>query len=266
MPASHENTPPHTRAPRNRRLTEKLQESRRSTAAKARAIQDKKNKIARRRILRERQNESNLVVDDPEDSPVVQELRAALARTRGERDAAEATIQRRPPSPRGPPSRSIARPSNMSKVTVSDIRDHLDLAGSENDKAWNDLRTGVCRFIDAGMLNMSQGWKAQETRRLIKVYDAIEEAYPDLERFSSRWATAFLTNPLPREQRLEASRLRRIDDGGFGGTGPRAPSHSPTPPLGPHDDSERDASPPIQDRLPGSTRLRSLTPLGGGSE
>ncbi|KAJ7156703.1 hypothetical protein C8R46DRAFT_1226189 [Mycena filopes] len=111
MPASHENTPPHTRAPRNRRLTEKLQESRRSTAAKARAIQDKKNKIARRRILRERQNESNLVVDDPEDSPVVQELRAALARTRGERDAAEAAIHRRPPSPRGPPSRSIVRPS-----------------------------------------------------------------------------------------------------------------------------------------------------------
>ncbi|KAJ7156704.1 hypothetical protein C8R46DRAFT_1226190 [Mycena filopes] len=174
----------------------------------------------------------------------------------------------------------------MSKVTVSDIRDHLDLAGSENDEAWNDLRTGVRRFIDAGKLDMSQGWKAQETRRLIKVYDAIEEAYPDLERFSSQWATAFLVHESftgrktyknckgkdgtyrarKREQRLEASRLRRIDDGGFGGTGPRAPSHSPTPSLGSHDDSERDASPPILDRLSGSTRLRSLTPLGGGSE
>ncbi|KAJ7162022.1 hypothetical protein C8R46DRAFT_1037315 [Mycena filopes] len=284
MPASRENIPPHTRAPRSRKLTQKLQESRNNKAAQSKALRDKKSKAARRRVLRERQNESNLVVEQEEDSEVVKELRAALARTRGERDAAEAASAR-PPPPSGPPSRSIARPSNMSKVTVTDIRDHLDLGGSENDQAWSSLRTSIRRFMNAGMLEMEQGWKAQDTRRLIKVYDAIEEAHPDLERFRGQWATAFLVHESftgqktyknckgkdgtyrtrNRASRLEASRLRRIDDDGFGGDGPRAPAYSPTstPSPGPDD---APASPPVQTRPSGSTRLPSLTPMSDEDE
>ncbi|KAJ7718166.1 hypothetical protein B0H16DRAFT_426071 [Mycena metata] len=286
MPRAQENDPPaRTAQPRRRRLTDKLQQSRQSAAAKAKALQEKKNKTARRRILRERQNESNLVAEQPQDSEEVKELRAALARTRGERDAAEAAAAPAP-TQRGPPPRSIARPSNMSKITVADIRDHLDLTGSENDQAWSSLRTSIRRFMDAGMLDINQGWKAQDTRRLIKVYDAIEEAHPELERFRSQWATTFLVHEAfagqktyknckgkdgtyrtrSRNQRLQASRLRRVDDDGYGGSGPRAPSHSPTPPAslrGSDGDNSQDRpdSPPVQARPSGSTRLRSLTPM-----
>ncbi|KAJ7136259.1 hypothetical protein C8R46DRAFT_1361944 [Mycena filopes] len=287
MPASRENDPPHTRAPRNRRLTQKLRESRNIKAAQLKARRDEKNKAARRRVLRERQNESNLVVEQPEDSEVIKELRAALARTRGERDAAEAATVR-PPPPSGPPSRSILRPSNMSKVTVTDIREHLGLAGSENDQAWSSLRTSIRRFMSAGMLEMDQGWKAQDTRRLIKVYDAIEEAHPDLERFRGQWATAFLVHESftgqktynnckgkdgtyrarNRQGRLAASRLRRIDDGGFGGDGPRAPADSPPPTASPGPDHtpDRSASPPVRTRPSGSARLPSLTPMSDEDE
>ncbi|KAJ7165752.1 hypothetical protein C8R46DRAFT_1096159, partial [Mycena filopes] len=238
-------------------------ESRANKAAQSKARRDKKSSAARRRVLRERQNENNLVVEQQEDSEVVKELRAALARTRGERDAAEAAAAR-PASPlRGPTPRSIARPNNMSKVTVADIRDHLGLAGSENDQMWSSLRTSIRRFMHAGMLEMDQSWKAQDTRRLIKVYDAIEEAHPDLERFRGQWATAFLKTyknckgkdgtyrARNRQDRLAASRLRRVEDGGFGGDGPRAPDHT----------LDRSASPPVRTRASGSARLRSLTPL-----
>ncbi|KAJ7774068.1 hypothetical protein B0H16DRAFT_1713901 [Mycena metata] len=284
MPRSQENTPPDAPARRRRVLTQKVQESRNNKAAKAKALQEKKRKTTRRRILRERQNESNLVVEQPQDSEEIKELRAALARTRGERDAAEAASAR-PPSPRGPPPRSIARPSNMSKVTISEIRDHLELGGDENDQTWSDLRTSIRRFMDAGMLDKNQSWKGQETRRLIKVYDAIEEAHPDLERFRNQWATAYLVHESftgqktytnckrkdgtyrarNRDRRLAASRLRRIEDDGFGGDGPRpparSPTRSPTPPSGLDDVRDGNVSPPIQARPSGSARLRSLTPL-----
>lgn len=112
---------------------------------------------------------------------------AALARAQGERNAAEAgaagTRHRQ-----GPADRSIARPRNMAKTTIRDIRSQLDLTGNKNDQAWADLRVciyntfsiilifsqaDVRRFMDAGMLDLSMGWKEQDNRRLAKVYDAV---------------------------------------------------------------------------------------------
>ncbi|KAJ7497525.1 hypothetical protein FB451DRAFT_1211791 [Mycena latifolia] len=232
---------------RRRRPTDRAQQTRNAVAAKLKARKDKKAKTVRRRVLRDRQNESNLTVERPDDSSEIRELRAALIRTQGERDAAEAAATRAARAKR-PPTRTIARPSNMSKVTIADIREHLELAGAENDQAWSDLRTSIRRFMDAGMLDKNSGWKDQDSRRLLKIYDAVEAEYPNLERFRGQWATAFLVHESfgaqktyksckskdgtyrtrSRGHRLEASRLRRIEGDGFGGTGPRAPTLSPS--------------------------------------
>ncbi|KAJ7108729.1 hypothetical protein C8R44DRAFT_636016 [Mycena epipterygia] len=237
------------RRPRIRKSTGKVRENRDTTAAKSKARTAEKTKKAHRRVLRDHQNENNLVVERPDDSEELKELRTALANARGERDAAEALVARSMPLARGPPARSVPKPHNMSRVTVNDVREHLGLAGADNDQTWSDLRTSIRRFMDVGMLDKSCNWKGQDSRRLIKIYDAaslflVEEAHPDLERFHSQWGTSFLVHESflaqktyqhckrkdgmyrarARERRLETSRLCRIDEEGFAGTGPRAPS------------------------------------------
>ncbi|KAJ6614108.1 hypothetical protein B0H10DRAFT_2221577 [Mycena sp. CBHHK59/15] len=152
-----------------------------AAATKVRAQKDKKAKDAHCQILQDCQNKSNLTIEQPEDSPEMQELRAALVCAQGECNAS------RSPQPRGPPSHSITHPSNMSKVTISDICDHLDPSGAKNDQAWSNLTTRIHHFMDAGMLDMDSSWKEQDSQHLIKIYDAeVEAAYPDLERFCSQ--------------------------------------------------------------------------------
>ncbi|KAJ7488651.1 hypothetical protein B0H11DRAFT_2012458 [Mycena galericulata] len=259
-----ENSAPATRrtarrGARLRKPTERARKTRDAKAAQEKALKDKKLKHARRRALKERQNESALTAERPDDTAQVRELRAALARARGERKAAEARARtHRSHRTQGPEDRSIARPRNMAKVTINDIRNELDLAGAENDQQWADIRGDVRRFMDAGMLDLKLGWKEQDNRRLGKVYNAIEDAYPELRRFRAQWATTFLVHESFGAQRTYknckgkdgsfrmrmrktrmSQRERRLQDSDEGsmpsGTGPRAPSHSP--------DSSRSPSP-----------------------
>ncbi|KAJ7242218.1 hypothetical protein C8J57DRAFT_1367753 [Mycena rebaudengoi] len=249
---------PLRRGGRLHKPTKRAQETRDAKAAKEKSLKEKKLKQARRKVLKQRQHESSLTVDRPEDTPEIRELRAALARAQGERNAAEAgaagTRHRQ-----GPADRSIARPRNMAKTTIRDIRSQLDLTGNKNDQAWADLRADVRRFMDAGMLDLSMGWKEQDNRRLAKVYDAIEDAHPELRRFRAQWATAFLVHESfgaqrtyknckgkdgsyrARSREARLTRLERLeymiidsDDPipapsflRSNGIGPRAPSHSP---------------------------------------
>ncbi|KAJ7686682.1 hypothetical protein B0H17DRAFT_1071499 [Mycena rosella] len=120
-------------------------------------------------------------------------LPAALDRARAERNAAEGA---NPGThrPRGPANRSIPRPRNMATVTVRSVREHLGLAGTQNDQRWTDIRAEMRRYMDAGLLDLTIGWKEQESRRLGKVYDAIEEMLPELKRFRAQWATEFLVH------------------------------------------------------------------------
>ncbi|KAF8147642.1 hypothetical protein K438DRAFT_1779961 [Mycena galopus ATCC 62051] len=104
--------------------------------------------------------------------------------------------------------------------------------------------------MDAGLLDLSVGWKEQDNRRPAKVYDAIEAAYPELERFRGQWVAAHLvhetfsarktykncktregtyrarTRRTPRTN-LDHLRADSPDDNVFGGLGLRAPTHSP---------------------------------------
>ncbi|KAJ7356543.1 hypothetical protein DFH08DRAFT_953882 [Mycena albidolilacea] len=60
----------------------------------------------------------------------------------------------------------------MSKVTIADIRRDLNLSGAQNDQRWSDLCADVRRYMDAGLLDLSIGWKEQDNCCLAKVYDA----------------------------------------------------------------------------------------------
>ncbi|KAJ7101603.1 hypothetical protein C8R43DRAFT_857484, partial [Mycena crocata] len=164
-----------------------------SDQAAAHALHKKKQGKAKRRALKQRQNESALTAERPDDTPLIRELRAELSRARGERNAAEATNPRPRHRP-GPANRSITRPKNMTEVTIEDIRRYLNLSGAKNDQVWSDLRADVRRFMDAGLLDLSLAWKEQDNRRLAKVFDAIEDAHPDLQRFRAQWATIFLVH------------------------------------------------------------------------
>ncbi|KAJ7656077.1 hypothetical protein DFH06DRAFT_942654, partial [Mycena polygramma] len=159
----------------------------------AKAAQAKKLKQARRRALRERQNETALTAPHPDDTAQVRELRAALARAQGERNAAESGAHG-PRRTSGPADRSIERPRNMAKVTIDSIRRALDLAGDEHDQRWADIRVYVRRFMDPGMIDLKRGWKEQDNRRLGKVYKAVRDAYPELRRFYGQWGTMFLVH------------------------------------------------------------------------
>ncbi|KAJ6583572.1 hypothetical protein DFH09DRAFT_1436108 [Mycena vulgaris] len=179
-----ENFPP-TRVLSNRvrKPSDRAKKTRAAKAAKEKTLKDKKLQKAWRKALKQRDNENALTVERAADTAEVRELRAALARAQGERNAAEAAVYKPHGRRQGPVSRSIPRPRNLATVTIRRIRDHLDLAGREHDQAWADLRTDVRRFMDAGLLNLNVGWKEQDNRRLGKVYDAIDAAHPELERF-----------------------------------------------------------------------------------
>ncbi|KAJ7461768.1 hypothetical protein B0H11DRAFT_2241587 [Mycena galericulata] len=78
------------------KLSERVKKNREAKAAKEKELPDKKRSQARRKApkQRERGNESVLTVERPDDTPEVRELRAALARALGERNAAEAAADK----------------------------------------------------------------------------------------------------------------------------------------------------------------------------
>ncbi|KAJ7288364.1 hypothetical protein C8J57DRAFT_1494672 [Mycena rebaudengoi] len=268
-------------AGRKRRPTSRARHADEAAQEKAEATKQKKIAQLRRRALKDLRDEANLAVEQPGDSAEIRQLRAALVRAHGERDAAEAANIGRPRR-RGPPARSIARPQNMSKVKISQVRTELGLADAKHDQEWSNLRTSVRRFMDAGLLDMRVGWKEQDTRRLIKIYDAIEGAYPDLERFRGQWAAAHLVHESFHAQKTYTSckgkdgtyrarhrqrRCRSLADSDneegdqeWSGINP-AQSPPPDPSSSPEMHSvepQRDVSPPIRAR-PSGSNLPQLT-------
>ncbi|KAJ7622194.1 hypothetical protein FB45DRAFT_1006209 [Roridomyces roridus] len=261
---------PRPSSSRHRKVSARAQHTLGAKATAAQILLTKKRQKAKRKALRHRQNEDALTLELPGDTDVVRQLRAALARTRGERNAAEASASR-PARPKGPAVGSIPKPSNMTKVTVDFIRRKLKLSGDKNDEKWNDLRAEVRRFLDAGLLDMSIGWKAQDDRRLIKIRDAIEAAHPELLCFRNQWGTEYLIHETFSGQKTykkckgkagtyrararEARRSKRgtdnsdddEEDSGCSGRGPLAPAESPTlsPPPSP-----RRSPPPRAQSLP----------------
>jgi hypothetical protein len=65
------------RSSRHRKVTARVQHTRDAQSAAAQALQLKKRKKAKRRALKQHQNESELTVERPEDTDEIRELRGA---------------------------------------------------------------------------------------------------------------------------------------------------------------------------------------------
>ncbi|KAJ7279502.1 hypothetical protein C8J57DRAFT_1221164 [Mycena rebaudengoi] len=141
----------------------------------------------------------------------------------------------------------------MSKVKISQVRTELGLADTKHDQEWSNLRTSVRRFMDAELLDMRVGWKEQDTRRLIKIYDAIEGAYPDLERFRGKGKDGtYRARHRQRRCRSLADSDNEEGDQEWSGINP---VHSVEP--------QRDVSPPIRARPSGSNLPQLIDDEGG---
>ncbi|KAK7037176.1 hypothetical protein R3P38DRAFT_2771180 [Favolaschia claudopus] len=179
-----------------RKLTSKLRQTREAQRSAQLDQAAQKQRKARRKVLKARQAEDALTVERPDDSDEVRQLRASLARARGERDAAEAAGSASRPTRSLP---TISRPRQLSQLTIRELRRVLGMDGSAADAKWNDLRKQTRRFMDAGLLRLDLGWKDQNPRQLLKVYDAasqfyIEDVFEPLKRCSNHWATEFLVH------------------------------------------------------------------------
>ncbi|KAL0563561.1 hypothetical protein V5O48_018504 [Marasmius crinis-equi] len=89
-------------------------------------------------------------------------------------------------------SESVKRPSNLSKITVRDIRRHLGLEGRDHDREWHRICSTLRRCFAAGRIDWSAGWKGQKLQRLGRIYDVVDKAFPPMRRFENQWATEFL--------------------------------------------------------------------------
>ncbi|KAK7000787.1 hypothetical protein R3P38DRAFT_2796618 [Favolaschia claudopus] len=247
MPSSADKENP-PRAHRKRTLTSNLQHTREAQRAAQLDLTARKHRKARRQVLRARQAEDALIVERPNDSDEVRQLRASLARARGERDAAEAATGAQEPTRTLP---AIPRPERMSDLTIGGLRRRLGMDGSSADRKWNDLRRQVRRFMDAGLLQLDKNWKGQDSRQLLKIYDA-QKTYESCKEKEGTYR--FRTR---RNRRERASSDDDDDSGSQGSRGPLAPpSTSPSPePSGSGSGSPQQTEEGhVNDRLP------SLTP------
>jgi hypothetical protein len=89
---------------------------------------------------------------------------AALARAQGQRNAAESALPRVSRT-QGPAERSVARPRNMSKITIAEIRDYLGLAGVKHDEKWADLRVRDINLGSTRFKFVSGGYSSIHGRR-----------------------------------------------------------------------------------------------------
>jgi len=67
---------------------------------------------------------------------------------------------------------------------MREIRSHL---GYDKSK-WRALRSCVRDSLRAARLNWSLDWKSQSTTKLGYAYNAIEDDFPELRRFTGQWA------------------------------------------------------------------------------
>ncbi|KAF8871342.1 hypothetical protein BD779DRAFT_1478287 [Infundibulicybe gibba] len=168
----------------NNAMEERADRDDRRARATARANARAQNRVAAR------------TVEQAGDDNEVQQLRALLYAAEAERDAAErelltvqAELDRDAPDIDDEP---IPRPSRISNSSVRLLRHHMNLVGSEHDIEWIRMRSVIRDYLRAGRIQWGLRWKEQPTRRLSKIYDAIEDDLPVLRRFQNSWATEYL--------------------------------------------------------------------------
>ncbi|KAL1686981.1 hypothetical protein GGG16DRAFT_63211 [Schizophyllum commune] len=218
-------TEPTRQSSRNRQPAE------RRAAADDAAQRDAANRVReqrrkeKRKEQRDEVEQRDLVVEQDDESEKVRHLEEELGRMRIERDAAVHAAEEQSVSSKArvdnPAPDSIPRPKNMNKIKISDIREKLNLMGEENKPEWLDLRQVVRDMTTAGFIDWALNWRSQKSKKLGKIYDAVEENVPALRRFHNQWGTELLVKEFfqthktyksciknPRSYRAKVSRAR----------------------------------------------------------
>ncbi|KAF8869328.1 hypothetical protein BD779DRAFT_1682335 [Infundibulicybe gibba] len=184
--------------PRRKRIQSQRQRDATKNATEERTKKANKRARAAERAKTQAQNRAAATtVQQASDNDEIQRLRDEA---QAERNAAEqelSTVQAQLESHDAPTSNtnqgSIPRPSRIDSVSIEVLRRYMDLEGSEHDIEWARIRSVVRDFLRAGRIEWTLRWKDQSTRRLAKIYDAIEDQLPALRRFRGSWATEYLT-------------------------------------------------------------------------
>ncbi|KAF8195342.1 hypothetical protein K438DRAFT_1968650 [Mycena galopus ATCC 62051] len=115
-------------------------------------------------------------------------LEAELAKAKRQRDRANEALR----AERSQPSRdthadataeTIPRPSNASKVKMSELQDMLDI----DNLTWNAIHTCTRDALSSARPDYARVWKAQKPDKFAKAYNAIEEEFPVLRRCEGQW-------------------------------------------------------------------------------
>ncbi|KAJ6507027.1 hypothetical protein C8R45DRAFT_1176684 [Mycena sanguinolenta] len=78
---------------------------------------------------------------------------------------------------------TIARPSNTSKVKMTELQDMLDI----DDLTWNAIHTCTRDALSAAHPDYERNWKAQKPEKFARVYNAIEEKFLVLRHCEGQW-------------------------------------------------------------------------------
>ncbi|KAL1712196.1 hypothetical protein EV715DRAFT_214133 [Schizophyllum commune] len=267
-------TEPTRQSARNRQPAE------RRAAADDAAQRDAANRAREQRRKEKRKEQRNeaeqrdLVVEQDDESDKVRRLEEELSRMRIERDAAVHAAEEKNAASKvhtnDPAPDSIPRPKNMNKVKILDIREKLGLAGEENKPEWLDLRQVIRDMTTAGFIDWTLNWRSQKSKRLGKIYDAVEENVPALRRFHNQWGTELLVKEFfqthktyksciknPKSYRAKVARARaqhRLTQRRANARAvPRVPSPSDDPPSRAEEPANMDVD--EDDHMEGSSGL-----------
>ncbi|KAL0063866.1 hypothetical protein AAF712_009219 [Marasmius tenuissimus] len=197
--STQEHTPP-PRSPsrRHKRATEKAAHTEEERAVKIQDAERKRKKREEKKRRKALRAQEDQLVQRPNDCEEIRALKEraqaaeAQAKTAHE-ELAKMMFTQAQSTPNHPTNEElIPRPGNLNHVKVKDLRRLLQLEGRENNCQWNRIRTTIRTCIHAAHMEWGSNWKGQKSRRLSRIYDAVDEAVPAMRRFKNQWATELL--------------------------------------------------------------------------
>ncbi|KAJ3899869.1 hypothetical protein F5879DRAFT_1057485 [Lentinula edodes] len=92
------------------------------------------------------------------------------------------------------PERSIPRPSNLKNTSIAEIRQHMGLEGKDSDskKNWLNHRKTVRDALTGAQLDYNLDLRSQDTMKIAKCIQVIDDCHPLFKRFKGSWASHFV--------------------------------------------------------------------------
>ncbi|QRV99194.1 hypothetical protein RhiJN_27213 [Ceratobasidium sp. AG-Ba] len=105
---------------------------------------------------------------------------------------------------------SIGPPDRLSKVTMSQICQHLGLA--KDTTRWFEIRAHVHDFMAMAALNLDEPWKHQNKTRLGNLYELILQRIPEFARLLNNWAAEIIEEARLEGEAKEAGLKKRHEE------------------------------------------------------